>query len=102
MKKVIFTTFLFIATSISISAQPPQGGGPGGEMRGSGGMPGRGHSGPPSDMRSTANEDYWVENLSIIEGLTLDQKNKLSDLLVKEKKDISKQFEKKTGLPNVF
>lgn len=103
MKRITFTSLLVFLASFSLMAQPPQGGGFGGFGGGQGERGDRrGPGGPPSGMQRQAEDEYWVENLSVVEGLTLDQKNKLSDILVKEQKDIAKQMEKRRTYQKSF
>ncbi len=84
--RLICTTLFFMLISISMTAQPPQGGGPGGFSGGD-------RMGQ-SSMRS--NEKILVlANFPEIPEITLKQREKMGTILTKEQKDIDKQVAKR-------
>lgn len=84
--RLIFTTMFFMLISISMTAQPPQGGG-------SGGFQG-GDRMRQSSMRSSE-KILVLANFPEIPEITLKQREKVGTILTKEKKDIDKQLAKK-------
>lgn len=97
MKRIIFIT-AFIITNIILAAQPPQGERPRqGQANDRNGRrpPMRGQMG---NMQVERTDDYWILNFPEIPNLSQDNKRKIIDLLIKEKKEIDKLIREKMDL----
>lgn len=92
MKRLFLFTIL-ITACIILMAQPPQGGGRQGGMRGD--RPDRPRMGHPMQQNS---KEVMLSHLPEIEGLTLKQREKLSKAITDEHKSIKKYMEEKHQL----
>ena len=97
MKKILLAV-TFILSTITISAQPPMGGGMGGSRgdRPPGG--GRGGNRPPMHNQGQTGDEFMIMGIPDIPDLTLEQREKLSKEITNERKDISKLMQKKREL----
>lgn len=97
MKHIIFIAILLL-TSINIDAQPPQGGGRRSGEMGQGGSQRPPMRGQMGKQQIETTDEYWIMNFPVIPNLGQDDKRKIIDLLVKEKKDLDKLIRKKMDL----
>lgn len=89
-------TLLFLLTIIlNLSAQPPGGGG--GRSQG-GPPPGGGRGGPPQSGMNFSSEEIVIIEFPSIENLELKQREKLSDVVVSERKELSKLMQERMAL----